>query len=86
MNTALLTLATDPGALALVLATCLLVIAAALRSLRRGAAEDQRVTQHVWAMRESAFTWDVPTQFSGLAERTDTATLPRIDLTAGAPL
>jgi hypothetical protein len=37
-------------------------------------------------MRESAFTWDVPTQFSGLAERTDTATLPRIVLTAGAPL
>jgi hypothetical protein len=80
MNTTLLTLATSPGTLAGIAALCLLLIALAVRSLRRGAAEDTRVARHVEAIRLSAYTWDTPTTYTGLSERTDTVTFPRIVL------
>lgn len=76
----LLTLATTPGALGATALACGLVILLAIRSLRRGAAEDAATDRFLEAVRLSAHSWDHPTAFRGLSDRTDTASFPRIVL------
>lgn len=50
------------------------------RLLTRRAREDDAARRFVWAIRESGFTWDTPTGYTGLADRTDTVAMPRIVL------
>jgi hypothetical protein len=50
------------------------------KMLRRRHAEQQRVDVFLAAIAQSAYTWDQPTQYRGLAERTDTVQFPRIVL------
>lgn len=69
-----------PTLLAATVTVCLAAIALAVRSLRRDAVEDARVTRHLEAIRLSAYTWDAPTGWTGLSERTDTASFPAIVL------
>jgi hypothetical protein len=80
MTTTLLTLATDPTALATILLTCLLVIALSVRSLRRSTREDGRVDAFLESIRLSGYAWDAPTGWTGLSDRTDTAAFPAIVL------